>query len=135
MQRRTRREGQRRRRPRSLGQHAGAEVHALLPLAPAGAEAGVALHRLDVLVTARHGGFELVDGDVFAAADEGLHGSTSIAFVLAAGVAGLEHRDAREGRQVGLQALPDPARQDLAGRVLEAGHIVQIVMIKDVVDG
>src|SRR5512132_1518833 len=54
----------------------------------------------------------------------------SAAFVLAAGVAGLEDRDAGDGRERRLQAIPDPAGEQLARRVLEAGEVVQVVVIE-----
>ena len=58
---------------RGPAEKARAEREAPLALAPAGAEAGVALHGLDVLVAALHGRLELVEGDVLAATDERLH--------------------------------------------------------------
>src|SRR3954453_20865055 len=54
----------------------------------------------------------------------------SAAFVLAAGVAGLEDGDAGDRRERGLEAVPDPAREQLAGGVLEAGDLVEVVVIE-----
>ncbi len=54
----------------------------------------------------------------------------SAAFVLAARVAGLEHGDALELREGGREAIPQPAGEDLARRVLQALDVVQVVVIK-----
>ena len=70
------RRGERFRQTFALGDDARAEREAPLPLTPAGAEARVALHRLDVLVATVERRLELVERHVFAAAGEGLHGST-----------------------------------------------------------
>src|SRR5690606_12095935 len=45
-------------------------------------------------------------------------------------VAGLEDRDLRERRELRLHPVPDPLREDLARRVLEAGDLVQVPMIE-----
>ena len=54
-------------------------------------------------------------------------------FVLAARVARLEERDARERREAWLEGVPDPAREHLARRILEAGDIVQVIVVEPVV--
>src|SRR5258706_15852501 len=72
MERRARRDGQLRSRATRSDEHARAEREALLALAPARREAGVALHRLEVLVAARDGLFDVVRADVLAAADDDL---------------------------------------------------------------
>ena len=53
-----------------------------------------------------------------------------LAVVLAAGGDGLEHRHPRQLRLPRFQPLPDPARQHLAGRAVEAGQIVQAGVVE-----
>src|SRR5690606_4044312 len=50
--------------------------------------------------------------------------------IATAGSAGLVHHDLRQSRQRRRELAPDPARQVLAGRVLEPRHFVQIAMIE-----
>src|SRR5580692_3292554 len=59
----------------------------------------------------------------------------SPALVLAARLARLEDGDALERRQRRAQEVPDPPREDLARRVLEAGDLVQVVVVEPVVQG
>lgn len=54
--------------------------------------------------------------------------------VLAARVAGLEYRDANQGRKAFLQTIPDPLREDLTRGVCEPFHVVQIAVIERVVE-
>src|SRR5438105_459732 len=56
--------------------------------------------------------------------------SPSRAAVGAARVAGLLDRDGREQREALLEAPPQPARENLRGRVLEAGDLVQVAMVE-----
>src|SRR5687768_17399018 len=65
----------------------------------------------------------------------GIYSSRSLTSVFAAGVAGLEEGDLREGRKLRLHLIPDPLGQDLARRVLEAGDLVQVPVIELVVEG
>src|SRR5262245_11548049 len=60
----------------ALVDEARAEGEAPLALAPAGAEAGVALHRLDVAVAAIHGRLELVQRHVLASTHQCLHATS-----------------------------------------------------------
>src|SRR5690349_13482023 len=60
--------------------------------------------------------------------------TSALAFVNAAARAGLVDHDLAELRQLRLGLLPDPARQVLAGRILEARDLVQVVMIELIVD-
>ena len=71
MKRRARCEGQRC-VAATLDEQARAQRDAALPLAPAGPESRVPLQRLDVVVTARDGVLQLVEGDVLASTDEHL---------------------------------------------------------------
>ena len=114
--------------PPALVDEARAEREAPLALAPAGAEARVALERLDVAVAARHRLLELVERHVLAAADERLHLSSPSYSQRASQVSKTVTR-ASDG-SVGCEAVPDPAREQLAGRVLEAGDVVQVVVIE-----
>ena len=65
--------------PTMTMQHSGAGGQAGLTLADAGAEPRVPLQRLDIAVTEGNGVLELVQCDVFTAADEDLHFTDSAA--------------------------------------------------------
>jgi hypothetical protein len=53
--------------------------------------------------------------------------------VMTARGGGLVNGDTRKDREVGVQALPDPARQHLARRIFQAGDIVQTDVVELVV--
>ena len=44
------------------------------------------------------------------------------------------HDNAREHRQRGLEVLPDPHRDALAGRIVEPGDIVEVAMVEGLED-
>src|SRR6185437_4709737 len=50
--------------------------------------------------------------------------------ILATARAGLVDHDAAQRRQAGRQALPEPHRELLAGRILEAGDLVEIAVVE-----
>src|SRR5262249_14020952 len=54
--------------------------------------------------------------------------------VLASRVARLEKSDLDEARKDRFHAIPDPFREDFAGRVLEARDLVQVVVIELLVE-
>jgi hypothetical protein len=60
--------------------------------------------------------------------------AASGAFVFAPCVARLEHGDPNEGGELVLHPIPDPLREDLAGRILEAFDLVQVVVIEALVE-
>src|ERR1019366_6229175 len=58
----------------------------------------------------------------------------SAPFVLAARLARLEDGHPNERRQGRLDALPHPRREELAGRVLEARQLIQVVVVEERVE-
>jgi hypothetical protein len=58
-----------------------------------------------------------------------------LATVVAPSVARLEKSDLYQSRELGLELVPDPPREHLAGRILEPLHLVEITMIETVVNG
>ena len=81
------------------------------------------MHEVQVLKSHRKGGF-------CVAAQQ----SRSVAAVLAATGAGLMHADAGKLGQQRFEFLPDPLRQVLAGRVFQAGNVVQVVVVETLID-
>ena len=108
-----------------------ARRQAPLTLAPTRAETRVPFHGFDVFVAKPECVFELVKRDVLTAANHRL--AQSVPLVLTTGVTRLEHRDARDLWQFGLQSLPNPSCQVFACGILETGNLVQIPMIERVV--